>query len=252
VTTPAAGYGEALAPYYDRMYDPSGRDGEDAAAYVSGLLPAGAGRVLELGVGTGRIAVPLAAAGAEVTGVDASPRMLELLARRDPGGSVRRVEADMLTYADPDPYDVVLIACNTLFMLLDPDDQLRCLAGARDNLAAGGRLVVEVYSPLPWVRGPEERVQVRHLEPDTVMVDTVRCDPHAQLLLEVHVVLGAGAPLTVPELSRFAWPAELDRMAALAGLSLAARHAGWRGEAFDGNSARHVSTYSATVAPALS
>lgn len=251
MTTAAAAYGEALAPYYDRMYDPTGQDGADAAAFVAGLLPPG-GRVLELGVGTGRIAVPLAAAGAEVTGVDASPRMLERLARRDPAGSVRRVEADMLTYADGGGYDVVLVACNTLFMLLDPDDQLRCLAAARGHLVAGGRLVVEVYSPLPWVRGPAERVQVRHLEPGTVMVDTVRCDPHAQLLLEVHVVLGAGAPLTVPELSRFAWPAELDRMAALAGLTLASRHAGWRSEPFDGNSARHVSTYSATAAAALS
>lgn len=252
MTTAAAAYGEALAPYYDRMYDPSGRDGVDAAAYVAGLLPPGAGRVLELGVGTGRIAVPLAASGAEVTGVDASPRMLELLARRDPAGTVRRVEADMLTYDDGGGYDVVLIACNTLFMLLDPDDQLRCLATARHQLVDGGRLVVEVYSPLPWVRGPVEHVQVRHLEPDVVMVDTVRCDAHAQLLLEVHVVLGAGAPLTVPELSRFAWPAELDRTAALAGLEFGSRQAGWRGETFDANSVRHVSTYHATPAAELS
>ena len=240
--TAAADYGEALAPYYDRMYDPSGQDGEDAAAFLSTLLPEG-GRVLELGVGTGRIAVPLAATGAAVTGVDASPRMLELLARRDSRDRVRRVEADMVGYDDGETYDVVLIACNTLFMLLDPDDQVRCLAAARRRLVAGGRLVVEVYSPLPFVRGPAELVQVRHLGPDVVMVDTVRCDPHAQLLVEIHVVVGAGGPLTVPELSRFAWPGELDRMAAAAGLRPGPRHGGWRGEPFDAHSARHVTTY---------
>lgn len=239
----AAAYGDALAPYYDQMYDPGGQDGRDAAAFVAALLPAG-GRVLELGVGTGRIALPLAGAGAAVTGVDASDRMLAALAARDPAGRVRRVRADMAAYADTEAYDVVLIACNTLFMLTDPDRQVACLAAARRRLAPGGRLVVEVYSPLPFVRGPAELVQVRHLAPDRVMVDTVRCDPHAQLLLEVHVLLGAGAPLTVPEVSRFAWPAELDRMAELAGLALSARTGGWRGEEFGADSPRHVSVYS--------
>ena len=239
----AAAYGDALAPYYDRMYDPGGQDGRDAAAFVAALVPPG-GRVLELGVGTGRIALPLAAAGVEVTGVDASARMLATLAARDPTGRIRLVEADMAEPAAPPPYDVVLVACNTLFMLTEPDRQLACLDGARRTLLPGGRLVVEVYNPLPFVRGPAELVQVRHLDRDTVMVDTVRCDPHAQLLVEIHVLLGAGPPLTVPELSRFAWPAELDRMAQLAGLTLAGRAGGWRGEPFDGTSARHVSTYS--------
>jgi SAM-dependent methyltransferase len=240
----AAAYGDALAPYYDQMYDPGGHDGRDAAAFVAALLPPGGGRVLELGVGTGRIALPLAATGAAVTGVDASARMLATLAGRDPDDGVRRVEADMATYADDETYDVVLIACNTLFMLTDADLQLGCLAAAGRRLAPGGRLVVEVYSPLPFVRERAEFVQVRHLAPDRVMVDTVRCDPHAQLLLEIHVLLGAGPPLTVPEVSRFAWPAELDRMAELAGMRLTARTGGWRGEEFGGLSARHVSVYS--------
>jgi SAM-dependent methyltransferase len=244
----AAAYGDALAPYYDQMYDPGGQDGRDAAAFVAALLPPG-GRVLELGVGTGRIAVPLAAAGAAVTGVDASERMLAALADRDPAGRVKAVRADMTNYADGGGYDVVLVACNTLFMVPDPDRQVACLTAAARALAPGGRLVVEVYSPLRFVRGSAELVQVRHLAADRVMVDTVRCDPHAQLLLEVHVLLGAGPPLTVSEVSRFAWPAELDRMAELAGLTLAARTGGWRGEVFDVNSDRHVSVYSGTARP---
>lgn len=240
----AAAYGDALAPYYDQMYDPDGRDGRDAAAFVAGLLPPGGGSVLELGVGTGRIALPLAALGAAVTGVDVSPRMLAELAARDPTGTVRAVRGDMTDYADDRAYDVVLIACNTLFMLPDPDLQLACLAAAGRRLAPGGRLVVEVYSPLPFVRGPAELVQVRHLAPDRVMVDTVRCDPQAQILLEIHVLLGGGPPLTVPEVSRFAWPAELDRMAELAGLRRSVRTGGWCGEQFLADSLRHVSVYS--------
>ena len=239
----AAAYGDALAPYYDRMYDPDGRDGRDAAAFVASLLPPN-GSVLELGVGTGRIARPLAAAGAAVTGVDASPAMLAALAARDPDGAVRAVHGDMTDYADDRTYDLVLVACSTLFMLPDAESQRACLAAARRRLAPHGRLVLEVYSPLPLVRGPAELVQVRHLAPDQVMVDTVRCDAHTQRLVEIHVLFGTGTPLTVLETSRFAWPAELDRMAELAGLSLSVRLGGWCGEQFQATSQRHVSVYS--------
>src|SRR5699024_8523410 len=101
-----------------------------------------------LGVGTGRLAIPLAERGLDVTGVDTSPAMLEVLADKDPDGRVRTILGDM---ADPRvgdrQFDLVFVAYNTFFNLVADGAQQRCLARVRELLAPGGRFVVEAFVP---------------------------------------------------------------------------------------------------------
>ena len=146
-------YGESFADVYDDWY----ADVSDVDATVATIARlAGDGPVLELGVGTGRLAIPLAAAGVRVVGVDASPSMLRLLADKPGADAVTVVLADMAHLAEgpgaeeiaaAGPYTVAFAAFNTFFNLATPDDQRRCLEGVFDLLVPGGVLVIEGFVP---------------------------------------------------------------------------------------------------------
>src|SRR5262245_86190 len=146
-------YGERFADVYDDWYG----DVSDVAATVDRVAAlAGSGPVLELGAGSGRLAVPLADRGLDVWALDASPAMLDRLRAKPGGDRVRTVVGDMAE-ADLGPgaprFALVLCAFNTLFNLTDGDAQRRCLARTADLLAPGGQLVVEAFVPPP---GPED------------------------------------------------------------------------------------------------
>ena len=143
-------YGEAWASIYDVAY-PDLADETGPAVELLAALAGDGGRVLELGVGTGRLALPLAARALDVTGVDASARMLARLRDKDPGGSVAAVQADMaaLDALLPGPYDLVFVVFNTLFALPSQDAQVSCVEGAARRLRPGGRFVVDAFVPRP-------------------------------------------------------------------------------------------------------
>lgn len=240
-----ATYGDRFAPVYDEWYDGI-TDADQCAALIAELADLGhdlgGGPVLELGVGTGRLALPLAALGLHVVGVDSSAAMLDLLAAKPGGAAVEAVLGDM---ADPPvgdrTFSVVLIAYNTLFNLVDVADQQRCLASAARRLLPGGSLVIEAF--VPAAGRAEQSVTPRTITADRVVLSVSRSDPDSQEALGQYVDITEDGIKLRPWHIRWSTPEQLDELAADAGLVLADRWAGWDRAPFGPDAAAHVSRY---------
>jgi SAM-dependent methyltransferase len=236
----AATYGDRVADIYDRLFEGLPDTG-DCVERLAEL--AGAGPALELGIGTGRVALPLAARGVEVHGIDASAAMVERL-RAKPGGQAIPVTiGDFADLAVDGSYPLVYVVLNTFFALLTQDDQVRCFARVAERLTPGGAFVVEVFVPDPVRHARGQSVTVRHLELDLVRLDLTVHDPVGQRVDFQNLLLGPDGVRLQPGVVRYAWPAELDLMGRLAGLRLRERWGGWRREPFTAASERHVSVY---------
>lgn len=239
----SSSYGDAFADVYDDWY----RDISDidaTAACVASL--ARRGRVLELGVGTGRLALPLAARGCAVTGVDSSARMLQQLAANDPGGTVACVHGDMVDDLPNGPFDVALAAYNTLFNLLDPARQAACFARVAEVLDPDGVMVVEGFVPQPHTGS---QVSVRTLAADRVVLSASVHDATTQRAEGQFIEFTeAGGVRLRPWAIRYSTPGELDQMAERAGLALRERWSGFDRAPFTDDSPAHVSVYARSVA----
>jgi len=240
-------YGDAFADVYDAWY--AGLSDADVTAdVVAGLAVASAGaarvpRVLELAVGTGRLAVPLAERGLDVVGVDTSAAMLDRLRARDRAGRVSTVLGDMVDDLPPGPFDAVLIAYNSLFNLEDARRQAACFTAVADRLAPGEAFVVEAFVPEDPPRDGTV-VAVRSMAADEVVLSISEHDPLAQRAAGHFVQFTDGERVRVrPWAIRYAPPAELDAMAASAGLVLVSRWADFERHPFGDDSAWHVSVY---------
>jgi ubiquinone/menaquinone biosynthesis C-methylase UbiE len=242
-------YGERFAAVYDDWYDGI-TDADACAALVAELADlahdAGGGPVLELGVGTGRLALPISALGVQVVGVDSSKAMLDELAAKAGDSAIESVLGDMAAPPLGDRrFAVVFVAYNTLFNLVDPADQQRCLADAAGRLLPGGSVLVEAFVPAPG--RAQEAVTPRTIAADRVVLAVSRTDPERQEALGQYVdITEAGIKLR-PWHIRWSTPVQLDEMAAGAGLVLADRWADWSRTPFDVDSPSHVSRY--VVAP---
>lgn len=256
----AATYGDRFADVYDDWY----AEVTDTAACVATVAdlartaaaPAGdAGggrpRVLELGVGTGRLAVPLAAAGIEVTGVDASAAMLAALAAKPGGAVVRPVQGDMAdlptdhpALADG-PFHVVLIAYNTLFNLVDDGAQQRCLAQAAALVHPAGSVVVEAFVPDPGATSGDS-VTTRQVTADRVVLSVSRTDAASRLVVGQYVDISEAGVRLRPWQVRWASPEDLDALATAAGLTRHHRWADWARTPFTADATTHVSVYRRT------
>lgn len=236
----SATYGDRFAEVYDDWYGAI----TDTAASVDTLAELADGRpVLELGVGTGRLAVPLAERGLQVTGVDTSRAMLDRLAAK--GGQVTAVVGDM---TDPplgdERFGLVVIAYNTLFNLVDPTDQARCLSNAAGRLHAQGILVIEAFVPQPEAR-PIDTVEPREVAADKVVLSVSRSRPESQEVLGQYIDITEGGIALRPWHIRWSTPAQIDQMASEAGLDLSDRWADWARTPFDDTSVSHISMYRA-------
>jgi Methyltransferase domain len=235
-------YGDRIADVYDSFYiEGPALDTEGAVEALAAL--AGDGPVLELAIGTGRLALPLLERGLDVHGIDASEAMVAKL-REKPGGD--RIPVTMGDFADvgvDGRYSLVFVAFNTLFALLTQDDQLRCFANVAVRLTDEGVFVVEAFVPdlARFDRG--QRVNVMRVETDGVRLDAARHDPVGQRVDSQHVTITESGTKLYPVSIRYAFPSELDLMARLAGLELRERWGGWRREPFTTESPRHVSVY---------
>jgi SAM-dependent methyltransferase len=218
--------------------------GDEAAAVAFLAQQAQGGPALELAIGTGRIALPLAAQGIRVDGVDISPAMVAEL-RAQPGGEALAVTiGDFADVPVDGNYRLIFVVWNTFFNLLTQEDQVRCFANVAAHLEAGGVFVIETYVPSFLYRLQNNQyVEAEAVEVDAVRLDVLRHDPAAQVIEESHVTLSAAGVQCNPVVQRYAWPSELDLMANLAGLKLRARWGGWQGEPFTGASTLHVSVY---------
>ncbi|HDL50154.1 MAG TPA: class I SAM-dependent methyltransferase, partial [Actinobacteria bacterium] len=169
----ACTYGDRIAGVYDDLYEQL--DPGDAVALLSDL--AGAGPVLELGVGTGRIALPLRARGVEVHGVDASTAMVARLREKPGGADIPVVIGDFADVPVEGSFSLIYAAFNTFFALLTQDDQVRCFSRVANRLLPGGRFLIEAFIPdlTRFDRG--QRTYVTKIEPESA---TLNVDLHDQ------------------------------------------------------------------------
>jgi SAM-dependent methyltransferase len=245
----AGTYGRSFADVYDRWY-PADPDTDAAVARVASLAGANTsttGRVLELGVGTGRLAVPLAARGHEVVGIDSSEEMLGRLAANAAasGVDVRAVHGDV---GDPaawpqGPFDVVVAAFNLVFNLAEDGAQQRLFDAAAHVIDPSGSLVVEAFLPAP-LEMDERRLEVRAVTVDSVVLIATDASADDGVVVGQHIELRDGEPVRLrPWRIRTAGTDQIDEWAATAGLVLTERHADWVGGAFDPHGTAHVSVY---------
>jgi SAM-dependent methyltransferase len=234
-------YGDRVADLYDQMALP-GPDLVDCVDRLAEL--AGPGPALELGIGTGRVALPLAARGVEVHGIDASAAMVERLRAKPGGDAIPVTLADFAAVPVDGSYRLVYVVFNTFFSLLTQDDQVRCFAAVAARLAPEGAFAVEAFVPDPTLHPGGQSIRARHLALDLVRLDVALHDPVAQRVDFQHVLLGADGVRLVPGSIRYAWPSELDLMARLAGLRLRERWGGWRRQPYTASTSDlHVSVY---------
>lgn len=237
---PILSFGEEAAEIYDEV---SQRGDEQAAvAFLEQL--AGDGPALELAIGTGRIALPLAARGVRVDGIDLSPAMVAKLRAKPGGDQIAVTIGDFADVPVPGRYRLIYVVFNTLFNLLTQDDQVRCFENVAAHLTDDGVFVVEAQVPthVTGMRG-NQYVEAEYIGINEVRLDVARYDPVTQRLEESHVHLTREGVRLFPIVTRYAWPSELDLMARIAGLRLRERWGGWEHEPFTGTSSRHVSVY---------
>jgi SAM-dependent methyltransferase len=236
----AATYGERVADVYDGLYGQR----FDTSATVALLAElATGGPALELAIGTGRVALPLAARGIRVDGIDASPAMVAKL-RTKPGGDTISVSiGDFADVAVTDHYRLVFVAFNSFFALLTQDDQVRCFENVAGHLHDDGVFVIEAFVPDLGRFHRDQHIGTVAVDVDEVQLELSRHDAAAQRVDSSHVFLTGGTIRLNPVAIRYAWPSELDLMARLAGLRLRDRWAGWNREPFTSTSGTHVSVY---------
>jgi SAM-dependent methyltransferase len=223
-------YGQGFADVYDRWYPPD--DATAAAVAAIGELAGPQGRVLELGVGTGRLAVPLAEAGHPVVGLDASADMLERLvdnAGHLPEGAVQGIEIDLASSTPwPEgPFDVVVAAFNLVCNLVDPAAQASMFRRSAAALAPGGHLVVESFVPaLPEHR--QRHLELREVRAESVVLIASDTDPVEGVVTGSHIELRDGEPVRLrPWRLRLTSTEELDGWAEAAGFELVRSRPGW-------------------------
>lgn len=218
--------------------------GDETAAVNFLYQLAGKGPVLELGIGAGRIALPLVAKGVRVDGIDISTSMIAELAAKPGGDRISVTTGDFADVAAAGTYSLIYVVWNTLFNLRTQVDQVRCLQNVSRRLTTGGCFVVEAYVPTFLCRLTNHQyVKAEAILVDEVRLDVLRHDAATQTIEENHVSLSAAGVRLNPVVQRYAWPAELDLMAQIAGLRLRKRWGGWSREPFDSESQIHVSVY---------
>lgn len=233
-------YGERIADVYDQWY-PSPPDLPDAAATLGEL--AGGGPVLELGVGTGHLALALARRGLKVHGIDASPAMLAKLAAK-PGAEA--VTTSVGDFADVDvdgPFAAVVVTFSTFLSLTSQEAQVRCFANVAARLAPAGVFVIDAFVPDPGFYERGQAVVVSEVAADRVALQVARYDRVTQGVAATTITIGEEGIRLYPVAARNAAPAELDLMGRLAGLRLRERWSDWSRTPFASGDPRHVSVY---------
>lgn len=204
----------------------------------------GGGAALELAVGHGRIAIPLAASGVAVDGIDISPKAIELIGEHPQGGAVNASVADISDFALDSDYSLIYLVFNTVMNLTTQDQQVACFENAARHLRPGGCFVIENVVPALRRLPPGNQAVPLAVTEDYIGVDDFIDRTHLQVSRSRHFMRqsdGTFQEFTAP--FRYAWPAELDLMARIAGMTLEHRWAGWDRSPFTGESESHVSVW---------
>ena len=235
----ASTYGDQIAGVYDSFY---GSVDVELRIDVLEELAAG-GRALELGIGTGSFALPLAARGVEVHGIDVSEAMVEELRTKAGGAEIPVTIGDFADVEVEGTFSLIYVLNNTFFMLTEQEEQVRCFENVAAHLDESGVFLVDAFVPdvTRFDRGQEVRARLPDLE--TVRLDVSTHDSMKQLVDFRHVLISEAGVRVYPARLRYAWPAELDLMARLAGLRLRERWGDWDRSPFTSKSEGHVSIY---------
>lgn len=234
-------FGEAIAERYDASEsDPLLQAVIDrTVSFLAGL--AGDGDALELGIGTGRIALPLRRRGVRVTGIDLSPAMVARLRAKPGAADIGVTIGDFATARVTGEFRLAYLVYNTIENLTTQDEQVECFRNAAAHLEPGGCFVIEVEVPALQRLPPGETVRAFAVSPDHLGFDEF--DVAAQGLVSHHYRV-TGGQLEVHSVPfRYVWPSELDLMARLAGMTLRERWGGWDREPFTSDSTAHVSVW---------
>jgi len=232
----AAGYDAASAEMFDDAVV------EPVVSFLSELV--GSGRALELGVGTGRIALPLSRRGIPVHGIDLSPAMVARLRSKAGAEAIRVTIGDFATTRVSGTFRVAYLVFNTIMNLTTQDEQVQCFRNVGDHLEPGGCFVLEVGVPDLRRLPPGETVRPFTVTPTRLGFDEY--DVAAQVLHSHHYWVVDGRLETFSAPFRYVWPSELDLMARLAGMTLRERWSGWKREPFTSESTSHVSVWTKT------
>ena len=236
----AATYGDRIAERYDHMH-PDG-PATQAVANVLAELAAG-GHALELGIGTGRVALPLAARGIEVHGIDASEAMVAKLHAKPEGAAIPVTIGDFSAFRLDGKFSLIFVVFNTFFGLVTQEAQVKCFRHAAAHLHPGGVFLIEAFVPDPGRFARGQSLNVNHIEAHQVELDVARHDPVAQRVDSQHLIFTESGTRLYPVQLRYAWPSELDLMARLAGLHLRERWSNWSRAPFTAASSSHISLY---------
>lgn len=203
----------------------------------------GPGPALELGIGTGRVALPLAEHGIEVHGIDYSEAMVAQL-RAKPGGEAIPVTIGDFSAPPPEgPFALVFVVAGTLFELASQDAQVRCFENVARRLQPGGLFALDALVPDVSRAGGDRDVRVIPTPADRLLVRFRQFESAEQRYSSSYLVVKGGVAEQIKVDFRYAWPSELDLMARIAGLRLKERTGSWKGEPFTASSTMHVSIY---------
>lgn len=232
-------YGRSAARDYDELHV-----GLETAAAVDALVDLAAGEpVVEFGIGTGRLALPLVARGVTVHGIEGSPEMAQVLSGKPGGEAITVVLGDFSEQMCGTDFGLAVLALNTIYALPSQDAQVDCFRNAARHLRLGGRFAVEAW--VPDVGAFRNGTAVRPVQVDDghIELEIARIHPAGQTMSTNKVHLSDDGVRLIPANHRYAWPAELDLMARLAGMRLLHRWEGWGRAPFHDTSTGHVSVW---------
>ncbi len=204
---------------------------------------AAGGTVLELAIGTGRVALPLAARGLAVHGLEASDKMVAKLREKPGGDAIPVTIGDMADVSVDGTFDLVFLLFNTIFNMTSQEAQVCCFRNVARRLTARGVFLVETFVPDLSAFVDGHAVNGMGVTRDAAGLDIRRHDPVAQTIDYQRIVFTENGTRMAPLAMRYAWPSELDLMARLAGLELCDRWASWDRSPFTAAASRHVSVY---------
>ena len=234
----ASTYGDHLADVYDEWFG----DVDEAAIDRLAELAAG-GRALELGIGTGRVALPLTLRGIEVHGIDASEAMVSKLRRRPGAESINVTMGNFADVSVAGEFRLIFVVFNTFFGLVTQEEQVRCFQNVAAHLGPGGTFVMEVFVPdMGRFHGGQEH-RTREVTTERVSLQASLHDPVSQRVKSQFIVFLNDRVGLYPVEIRYCWPSELDLMAQLAGLRLRHRWSNWSRGEFNATSEKHISVY---------
>lgn len=241
-----AQYGEMWAPFYDEIFNVV----EDYTIDTLEALAGPSRRALELAIGTGRVAIPLSQRGVEVTGVDISEEMVAKLRTKPGGEAIEVIFGDMAQVPVEGEFSLIYLPFNTLFALLSQERQVTCFRNVADHLIPGGRFALDCFVPdMTRYDRHHTRMAVSSISSNQAHAYEMSIHHPLEQKVTSHMVrrLDDGSTVVLPVTVRYAWPAEIDLMAAMAGLELEHRWGWYDKRPFTEASNQHVSVYRKTA-----